>query len=277
MADLLPLRHSAAHVMAQAVLALFPDAKLAIGPAIEDGFYYDFQLPRPLEPADLAEIEARMRGIVAADFPFEQSFMDKDEALRYFAEHQQPFKVEIIEDLPEEGLEGGRVSLYRQDGFVDLCRGPHVASTGKIGAFKLLNVAGAYWRGDEHRPMLQRIYGTAWPGDEDLSAYLHRLEEAARRDHRKLGRELGLFSIHEEAGPGLIFWHPKGGRIRTLIEDFWRQEHYREGYEVVYTPHLGRANLWRSSGHLEFYADNMYPPMDLDDQQYYVKPMNCPF
>lgn len=263
--------------MAQAVLEMFPEAKLAIGPAIEDGFYYDFLLPRALEPKDLEDVEARMRRIIAGAFPFRRSFVDKAEALRYFQEQGQTFKVEIIEDLPEEGLEDGRVSLYQQDTFVDLCRGPHVATTGKVGAVKLLSVAGAYWRGDERRPMLQRIYGTAWETQQQLDEHLHNLEEAARRDHRRLGRELGLFSIHEESGPGLVLWHPKGGRLRTAIENFWRDEHYQEGYEIVYTPHLGRSVLWQTSGHPGFYSENMYSPMEIDDQKYYVKPMNCPF
>jgi len=271
------MRHSAAHVMADAVLEMFPDAQLAIGPAIEDGFYYDFKLPRPLTPDDLREIEERMRRIIAADFPFIREYMDRDEAIRFFTERNQPFKVEIIQELPEEGLEDGKVSIYRHGKFIDLCRGPHVERTGQIGPFKLLSVAGAYWRGDEKRPMLQRIYGTAWPTQEELEAYLQRLEEAQRRDHRRLGRELDLFSVSEMVGAGLILWHPKGARIRTIIEDYWRQLHYERGYELVYTPHVGRKELWEISGHLDFYRENMFPAMVGETQEFYVKPMSCPF
>lgn len=271
------MRHSAAHVMADAVLEIFPDAQLAIGPAIEDGFYYDFKLPRPLTPDDLREIEERMRRIIAADFPFIREYMDRDEAIRFFTERNQPFKVEIIQELPEEGLEDGKVSIYRHGKFIDLCRGPHVERTGQIGPFKLLSVAGAYWRGDEKRPMLQRIYGTAWPTQEELEAYLQRLEEAQRRDHRRLGRELDLFSVSEMVGAGLILWHPKGARIRTIIEDYWRQLHYERGYELVYTPHVGRKELWEISGHLDFYRENMFPAMVGETQEFYVKPMSCPF
>jgi threonyl-tRNA synthetase len=263
--------------MADAVLEMFPDAQLAIGPAIEDGFYYDFKLPRPLTPDDLREIEERMRRIIAADFPFIREYMDRDEAIRFFTERNQPFKVEIIQELPEEGLEDGKVSIYRHGKFIDLCRGPHVERTGQIGPFKLLSVAGAYWRGDEKRPMLQRIYGTAWPTQEELEAYLQRLEEAQRRDHRRLGRELDLFSVSEMVGAGLILWHPKGARIRTIIEDYWRQLHYERGYELVYTPHVGRKELWEISGHLDFYRENMFPAMVGETQEFYVKPMSCPF
>ena len=272
MSDLDRMRHSAAHVMAEAVLHFFPDAKLGIGPPIDDGFYYDFDLPRSLTPDDLGKIEAKMAEIIKLDAPFVQSAMPRDEAIAYFRQRNQPYKVELIEDLPDE-----QVGIYQQNTFVDLCRGPHVESTGKIGPFKLLSVAGAYWRGDEHRPMLQRIYATAWPTQEELDAYLKRLEEAQRRDHRRLGRELGLFSINEDIGAGLILWHPKGGRLRNVVEDFWRREHYKAGYELVFTPHIGKSKLWETSGHLGFYRENMYAPMDIDEQQYYVKPMNCPF
>ena len=272
MSDLEKMRHSAAHVLAEAVLSLFPEAKLGIGPPIEDGFYYDFDLPRPLTPEDLAEVEAKMAEIVKKDEPFVCSTLPAEEAIRFFAERGQDYKVELIRDIGEP-----QVGIYRQDGFVDLCRGPHVASTGQIGPFKLLSVAGAYWRGDERRPVLQRIYGTAWLSEEELRAYLHRLEEAQRRDHRRLGRELGIFGISEDVGAGLIIWHPKGGRLRTIVEDFWRQEHYRGGYEIVYTPHIGKAQLWGTSGHLGFYRENMYSPMDVDGQEYFIKPMNCPF
>ncbi|MGQ9683883.1 MAG: threonine--tRNA ligase [Anaerolineae bacterium] len=267
------LRHSAAHVMAEAVLQLFPEAKIAIGPAIEDGFYYDFDLPRPLTLDDLQEIEKRMRAIIAAAQPFICQVVSREEALARFA--GQPYKEELIRELPE----GEPISIYRQNGFTDLCRGPHVENTAQLNAdgIKLLSVAGAYWRGDEKRPMLQRIYGTAWPSKEELENYLQRLAEMEARDHRKLGRQLDLFSVHEEAGPGLIYWHPNGARMRTLIEDFWRQEHYANGYELLYTPHIGRAWLWETSGHLDNYADNMYAPMAIDNIDYYLKPMNCPF
>ena len=264
------LRHSASHIMAEAVLSLFPDAKLGIGPPIDTGFYYDFDLPRSLTLDDLQVIEERMRQSISGDQPFVQQEVSKDEARRLFA--QQPYKLELIEEIADE-----KVSTYRHGDFLDLCAGPHVASTGKVQAFKLTSIAGAYWRGDEQRPMLQRIYGALFETEEDLADHLRRLEEAQRRDHRRLGRELDLFSFHEEFGPGLVYWHPKGGRIRTIIEDLWRQEHYKAGYEIVYTPHLGKAALWDVSGHLDFYRENMYAPMDVDGQEYFVRPMNCPF
>ena len=265
------MRHSASHVMADAVVRLFPDAKLAIGPPTADGFYYDFQVARPFTPEDLEAIDAHIRRTIDTDMPFVREELSREEAFRMFAE--QPFKLEIIEELPE----GEAISIFRHGEFVDLCQGPHVDSTGQISAYKLLNVAGAYWRGDERRPMLQRIYGTAFETAEALDDHLARLEEALRRDHRRLGRELDLLSFHEQYGPGLVFWHPKGGRIRSVIEDFWRREHYRAGYELVYSPHIGKSTLWETSGHLNFYAENMYSPMDVDGQSYYVKPMNCPF
>jgi len=267
------LRHSTSHVMAEAVLHLFPDAKFAIGPSIEDGFYYDFDLPRPLTPEDLETIEAGMREIVKAGYPFERREISRQDAEAMFAD--QPYKLELIADLPEDEV----ISIYTQGEFTDLCRGPHVENTRQVDpkAFKLLKVAGAYWRGDEKRPMLQRIYGTAWPSPAELDAYLDKLEELEKRDHRRLGKELDLYSIHEEAGAGLVHWHPKGGMIRTVIEDFWRQEHYKAGYDVVYTPHIGRAQLWEDSGHLDHYRELMYPPMDIEGQEYYIKPMNCPF
>ena len=264
------LRHSASHIMAEAVLSLFPDAKLGIGPPIDTGFYYDFDLPRSLTLDDLQVIEERMRQSISGDQPFMQQEVSKDEARRLFA--QQPYKLELIEEIDDE-----KVCTYRHGDFLDLCAGPHVASTGKVQAFKLTSIAGAYWRGDEQRPMLQRIYGALFETEEDLADHLRRLEEAQRRDHRRLGRELDLFSFHEEFGPGLVYWHPKGGRIRTIIEDLWRQEHYKAGYEIVYTPHIGKAALWDVSGHLDFYRENMYAPMDVDGQEYFVKPMNCPF
>ena len=265
------MRHSASHVMADAVVRLFPDAKLAIGPPTADGFYYDFQVARPFTPEDLEAIDAHIRRTIDTDLPFVREELSREEAFRMFAE--QPFKLEIIAELPE----GEVISIFRHGEFVDLCQGPHVDSTGQISAYKLLNVAGAYWRGDERRPMLQRIYGTAFETAEALDDHLARLEEALRRDHRRLGRELDLLSFHEQYGPGLVYWHPKGGRIRSVIEDFWRREHYRAGYELVYSPHIGKSTLWETSGHLNFYAENMYSPMDVDGQSYYVKPMNCPF
>jgi threonyl-tRNA synthetase len=264
------LRHSASHIMAEAVLSLFPDAKLGIGPPINTGFYYDFDLPCSLTLDDLKVIEERMRQSISGDQPFVQQEVSKEEARRLFA--GQPYKLELIDDIADE-----KVCTYRHGDFLDLCAGPHVANTGQVQAFKLTSIAGAYWRGDERRPMLQRIYGALFETEEELADHLHRLEEAQRRDHRRLGRELDLFSFHEEFGPGLVYWHPKGGRIRTIIEDLWRQEHYKAGYEIVYTPHLGKAALWDVSGHLDFYRENMYAPMDVDGQEYFIKPMNCPF
>jgi len=279
------IRHSAAHIMAQAVLEKFPEGKVAIGPPIEDGFYYDFELPRALTPEDLESIEKRMRAIIQAGVNFEKKIISADEARQLF--HDQPFKLELI-----EGLESGKldddgnptdqkpeISIYTQGGFTDLCRGPHVENSRQINpsAIKLMNVAGAYWRGDEKRPMLQRIYGTAWSKPDELKDYLWRLEEAKKRDHRKIGQELDLFSINEEVGAGLVLWHPKGARIRKLIEDFWSEEHINNGYDFVYTPHIGKAQLWETSGHLGFYKDNMYAPVDIEGQQYFLKPMNCPF
>ena len=280
------LRHSTAHIMAEAVLELFPEGKIAFGPPIEDGFYYDFDLPRSLTPDDLREIEGRMREIIADQYPFQQREVSIEEAKKEFAD--QPYKLEQIERLATgsvdeygEAAEGPAetLSFYTHHSFTDLCRGPHLDHTGQVNpeAFKLLSVAGAYWLGDERRPMLQRIYGTVWPSKEELEAYLHKLEEMEKRDHRKLGRELDLFSVHQDLGAGLILWHPKGGMIRTIVEDFWRQEHYKAGYEIVYSPHIGRAELWQTSGHLDFYRENMYSPMDIEGQEYFIKPMNCPF
>ncbi|MCH8063412.1 MAG: threonine--tRNA ligase [Chloroflexi bacterium] len=265
------IRHSTAHVMADVVTKMFPEAKLAIGPPIDDGFYYDFMIPEPFSDDQLGQIEDRMKQVISQDLRFEYSEYPREKALEMNAE--EPLKLEIIEGIPEDEA----ISTYRHGDFEDLCAGPHVESTGKIPAFKLLSVAGAYWRGDENRPMLQRIYGTAFESQEALDEHLERLEEARRRDHRVLGRELDLFSIHDETGPGLIIWHPKGSRIRSIVEDFWRQEHYKAGYDVIYTPHIGRSTLWETSGHLDFYKENMYAPMDMDGQEYYLKPMNCPF
>jgi len=264
------MRHSAAHVMAEAVLALFPEAKFGIGPAIEDGFYYDFDLPRPLTPEDLPVIEAKMREIVEADLPFTHREITKAEARKLFA--GQPYKLELLEEIPDE-----KVGVYEQGGFTDLCRGPHLASTGQIKAFRLVNTAGAYWRGSERNNMLQRIYGLAFENEKELEAHLALVEEAKRRDHRRLGKELDLFLTPEEIGGGLVIYTPKGGRIRTTIEDFWRQEHFANGYELLYTPHIGLSKLWEVSGHLDHYKENMYAPITIDEQEYYLKPMNCPF
>ncbi|MCZ7526171.1 MAG: threonine--tRNA ligase [Acidimicrobiia bacterium] len=284
------LRHSTAHVLAQAVTDLFPGARYAIGPAIEDGFYYDFELPggAHFTEDDLERIEARMREIVRADQPFVREELTPDGALELFAD--QPYKLEIIEKVRagaageedvSEAAGDGTMSVYRNprdDGaFVDLCRGPHVPSTGRLGAFKLMKVAGAYWRGDEHRPMLQRVYGTAWESKQGLEDHLHRLAEAERRDHRRLGVELDLFSFPEELGAGLAVWHPKGATVRRLMEDFSREEHERAGYELVFSPHVAKSVLWETSGHLDFYAEGMYPPMEMEGATYYPKPMNCPF
>ncbi len=262
------MRHSAAHVLAEAVQSIFPDAKFGIGPAIEHGFYYDFDLPRPLTPDDLPLIEAKMRQIIASNLPFIRQDMTKKEARTIFA--AQPYKLELIDEIPDK-----KVGLYHQGSFVDLCRGPHVSSTGEIKAFKLLSIAGAYWRGDEHRPMLQRVYGVAFDTEAALAEHLNKLEEAAKRDHRKLGKELDLFSLHEEAGPGLVHWHPKGAMIRHVIENFWKDEHIKRGYDLVYTPHIAKLDLWKTSGHWEFYRDYLYSPMEVEGQEYIIKPMNC--
>lgn len=283
--NLYKVRHSSAHVMAQAVIEMFPDGKVAIGPPIEDGFYYDFDLPRALTPEDLEVLEKRMREIIVGKFQFEKQVLEADEARKLFAD--QPYKIELIEGLEQGGFdeygepldEKPEISIYRQDAFVDLCRGPHVVNTEEINpdAIKLLNVAGAYWRGDEKRPMLQRIYGTAWESADELEQYMWKLEEARKRDHRRLGRDLDLFSVSEDVGPGLILWHPKGGMVRKLAEDYCMEEHEKGGYEFVYSPHIGKAHLWETSGHLDWYGENMYSPLDIEGQEYYLKPMNCPF
>ena len=265
------LRHSAAHIMADAVLRVFPDAKFAIGPATEDGFYYDFLVDQPFTPEDLETIERTMRETMAGDAPFELGELSRDEAKARFAD--QPFKLEIIDAIPE----GDPITTYTNGAFTDLCRGPHVDSTAKVPAVKLLNIAGAYWRGDERNAMLQRIYGTAWESQGALDEHLQRLEEAARRDHRRLGRELGLFMTSEQVGPGLIIWLPKGARVRAILEDHWRAEHLARGYELVYSPHIGRAALWQTSGHLDFFRESMYDAMEVEGQEYFAKPMNCPF
>ena len=288
------IRHSTAHVLAQAVLDLYPGATFAIGPPIEHGFYYDFELPGggTFTDGDLERIDARMREIIAADQPFERVEMAAEEALELFEAH--PYKRAIIEavalgagadgDLASEASEGGSVSCYRNDagsgdsdGFVDLCLGPHVPSTGRLGHFALQRVSGAYWRGSERNPMLQRIYGTAWATRKDLAGHLHRLAEAERRDHRRLAAELDLVSWPSELGPGLAVWHPKGALVRTLMEDYSRRRHAAGGYESVFSPHIAKSVLWETSGHLDFYAESMYPPMEVDGTDYYPKPMNCPF
>jgi threonyl-tRNA synthetase len=265
-------RHSLAHIMADAVQKLFPEAQFGIGPVIENGFYYDFLLPRSLTQDDLEAIEKEMKETISRKEKFQYRLLEKAEATELFTKLNQPFKLELIKEIPDE-----KVSVYSQGGFSDLCRGPHLPHSGVVKHFKLLNIAGAYWRGDEKRPMLQRIYGTAFPKKEELEAYLNLLEEAKKRDHRKLGKDLDLFSLHEEVGPGLVFWHPKGGRIRHSIESFWKDEHFRNGYELINTPHIGRSWLWETSGHLDFYKDSMYSSMKIDDLDYYIKPMNCPF
>ncbi len=279
------IRHSAAHVMAQAVVEMIPEAKYTIGPPIEDGFYYDFDLPHSLTPEDLKGIEKRMRQIIAGHHDFEKQVLSAEEARQLFQD--QPYKLELIDGLEQGGYdeygnpldEKPEISIYSHDTFVDLCRGPHVENTGQINpsAIKLLNVAGAYWRGDENRPMLQRIYGTAWKSSQELEEYLWKLEEAKKRDHRRLGKDLDLFSVSEDVGSGLILWHPKGGMVRKLAEDYCRAEHEKGGYEFVYSPHIGKSTLWETSGHLDWYQENMYAPLDIEGQQYYLKPMNCPF
>ncbi|MEF3255480.1 MAG: threonine--tRNA ligase [Deferribacterales bacterium] len=266
------LRHSTAHLMAQAVQSLFPNVKVTIGPVIQDGFYYDFDTDTPFKDEDLAKIEEKMSEIAKKDLPIERFELTAEEAIEKFSQMGETYKVEIIKDLGEKV-----VSLYKQGDFVDLCRGPHLPSTGYIKHFKLLSVAGAYWRGDEKNNMLQRIYGTAWFKKSDLDEYITRIEEAKKRDHRKLGKELELFGTFEEIGSGLICWMPKGAKVRATIEEFWRKEHFKNGYELLYTPHIGKATLWQTSGHLDFYSENMYSPMDIEGQNYFIKPMNCPF
>ena len=265
------MRHSAAHVMADAVLRLFPEAKMGIGPPTQDGFYYDFEVSRPFTPEDLESIQEIMINTISETLPFRREEITREEALTLFSD--QPYKLEIIDAISDDET----LSIYRHGNFIDLCQGPHIENTQDIAAMKLLNVAGAYWRGDETRPMLQRIYGTAFESQDYLDDHLNRLEEAEKRDHRILGRQLDLFTIHEEIGPGLIVWHPKGGVIRTKLEDYWRDIHYRHGYKIVYSPHIGRSQLWETSGHLDFYQEGMYAPVEVDEQQYYLKPMNCPF
>ncbi|MCR5382627.1 MAG: threonine--tRNA ligase [Lentisphaeria bacterium] len=272
--DLSTMRHSAAHVMAAAIQKLYPEAKFDIGPSTEDGFYYDVDLPKRLVPEDLKEIEKVMKKMLGQRLPFTRKEVSREEAKALFEAKGQTFKLSRLEDIPE----GETVSLYYTgDDYVDLCRGPHVEHTGQIGAVKLLSLAGSYFRGNEKNPMLQRIYGTAFESKEALQEYLMRIEEAKKRDHRKIGAEMELFSTHEEIGPGLVCWHPMGARIRHVLETFWKEAHYEHGYELMYTPHVGRALLWQTSGHLDFYREGMYANMEIDGDPYYVKPMNCPF
>jgi threonyl-tRNA synthetase len=265
-------RHSSTHIMAQAVKDIFPSAQLAIGPAIEEGFYYDFAFDRPFTPEDLEKIEARAHEIVKADYPFKRMEMPRQDAIRFFKERGENYKVDILEHIEDQ-----TASLYSQGEFIDLCRGPHVPSTGRVGALKLLSSAGAYWRGDERNPMLQRIYGTSYPTQTELDAYLAKLEEIKRRDHRKLAKELDLITIQDEIGPGLVLWHPKGALIRLVIENFWREQHLQQGYELVYSPHVARLDLWKTSGHVDYYREYMFTPMKLEASEYQLKPMNCPF
>lgn len=266
-------RHSSTHIMAQAVKEVFPSAQLTIGPALEDSFFYDFAFERPFTPEDLEKIEARARDIIKRNLTITRREFSKEEAIAFFKSRGEAYKVELIQGFPE----GEPISAYVQGDFVDLCRGPHLPSTGHVGAFKLLNTAGAYWRGDERNPMLQRIYGTSFPTQADLDAHLARLEEIKRRDHRKVGKELDLISVQDEIGPGLVLWHPKGAAIRLLIENFWREQHIKDGYELVYSPHVARLDLWKTSGHVDYYRDNMFASMKIEGSEYQLKPMNCPY
>lgn len=267
------LRHSAAHVMAQAVVELFgSDVKVAIGPSTADGFYYDFDRSEPFTPDDFEAIEEKMKAIVGRNLPFVRQTMSRQDAIAFFKERNQEYKVELLEDLSDD-----EVSLYGQGDFVDLCRGPHIPHTGYLRAFKILRLAGAYWRGDEKRPMLQRLYATAFFDPKALKKYLFQIEEAKKRDHRKLGKELELFTINEQVGPGLPLWLPKGALARKLIEDYWRTEHYENDYDLLYTPHIAKRDLWATSGHLDFYGEDMFSAMDVDGVDYQLKPMNCPF
>ncbi len=267
------LRHSAAHVMAAAVKQLFPDAKFDIGPSTADGFYYDFDMEHRLAPEDLKKIEKAMKKLRGKKLPFEKTEMTREAAEAMLAAGRQDYKLQRLADIPE----GDTVTFFQCGDFIDLCRGPHVNNSGQIGAVKLTSIAGSYFKGDENKPMLQRIYGTTFETKEELSAYFQMLEEAKKRDHRKLGKELDLFSFSDGVGPGLVLWHPKGAFIRQTFENFWRDEHYKNGYEQLYTPHIGRGELWETSGHLDFYAESMYAPMEIDNCDYYAKPMNCPF
>lgn len=268
-------RHTAAHVMAQAVKRLFDDVSLAIGPAIDDGFYYDFDMNHSLSEEDFDAIKEEMRDIVESDYELERYSMSIDEARKYLEERGEEYKIELLEEFEGEGE--SELTFYRQDGFTDLCRGPHLQSTGQLEHFDLLDVAGAYWRGDENNKMLQRIYGTAFTSKQDLEEFLTRREEAAERDHRKLGPELDLFTFHPQVGPGLAYWHPKGAEMLNVIKKFWRKKHREAGYDFVSTPHIGKSDLWQKSGHLDYFREDMFPPMKEDNQEYFIKPMNCPF
>ena len=266
-------RHSSTHIMAQAVKELFPAAQLTIGPALEDSFYYDFAFERPFTAEDLQRIEERAAEIIKRNLTITRREFSKQDAIDFFRARGEHYKVELIQGFPD----GEPITAYTQGDFVDLCRGPHLPTTGSVGAIKLLNTAGAYWRGDERNPMLQRIYGTSFPTKAEVDAYLARLEEIKRRDHRKVGKELDLISIQDEIGPGLVLWHPKGAAIRLLIENFWREQHIRDGYQLVYSPHTARLDLWKTSGHLDYYRENMFPSMKLEGSEYQLKPMNCPY
>ncbi len=266
-------RHSSTHIMAQAVKEVFPTAQLTIGPALDEGFYYDFAFERPFTPEDLEKIEARAKDIMKRDLAVTRSELSKQDAIKFFQDRGEAYKVELIQGFDDQSP----ISLYRQGEFVDLCRGPHLPTTGHVGAFKLLSTGGAYWRGDERNPMLQRIYGTSFPTQKELDAHLAKLEEIKRRDHRKLGKELDLMSTQDEIGPGLVLWHPKGSLIRLLIENFWREQHIKDGYELVYSPHVARLDLWKTSGHVDYYRENMFATMQLEGSEYQLKPMNCPF
>jgi len=268
--DLNTLRHSVSHVMAQAVKSLWPEVKLGIGPSIEDGFYYDFDKPEPFAPEDLEKIESKMREIVKKNYRFEKTEMKKREALALFEKMKEPYKAALINEIPEE-----TVTIYTDGDFVDLCRGPHVESTGRIKAFKLLSIAGAYWHGIETNPMLQRIYGTAFETEKDLRDYLNMVEEAKKRDHRVLGKQLEIFSLNEEVGPGLVLYHPKGAMLRMVIEDYIKREHLKRGYELVVGPHIMKSDIWVTSGHRDYYKENMYF-FKIEGQEYAIKPMNCP-
>ena len=266
-------RHSSTHIMAQAVKEVFPTAQLTIGPALDDGFYYDFAFDRPFTPEDLEKIEARAIEIMKRGLTVTRSELSKQDAIKFFQERGEGYKVELINSFDD----ASPISLYRQGEFVDLCRGPHLPTTGYVGAFKLLSTGGAYWRGDERNPMLQRVYGTSFPTKKELDAHLAKLEEIKRRDHRKLGKELDLITIQDEIGPGLVLWHPKGSLIRLLIENFWREQHIKDGYDLVYSPHVARLDLWKTSGHVDYYRENMFASMKLEGSEYQLKPMNCPF
>ena len=266
-------RHSSTHIMAQAVKEVFPTAQLTIGPALDDGFYYDFAFDRPFTPEDLEKIEARAIEIMKRGLTVTRSELSKQDAIKFFQERGEGYKVELINSFDD----ASPISLYRQGEFVDLCRGPHLPTTGYVGAFKLLSTGGAYWRGDERNPMLQRVYGTSFPTKKELDAHLAKLEEIKRRDHRKLGKELDLITIQDEIGPGLVLWHPKGSLIRLLIENFWREQHIKDGYDLVYSPHVARLDLWKTSGHVDYYRENMFVSMKLEGSEYQLKPMNCPF